>query len=498
MNQVKWHNLYHWFSKGTCLSKFKVYRPNLQVCVVVTFAVAFILSSCQAPVAPATTQATPQPPASPTPPSQPSPVQAVTVPIIAQPLQANRDKPVIIEFTKAFNALNKDWEAYRRTYGDWRQKGVCAEPAMTDSLSKFVANFQKVKRTASELPQSSVVRSVAERLAEAAEKEEAALIDLRANWKPGDESVFQKYEINKLAADRIRRQAEQNLNDLISATQVDNIESIDKYRKGRTSVEVEWDTLQKDYKNWRQSLPADSKVRDLDKEKTALTTLQKVADTSQSILNRVYALPPPTLARKSADLFVEAAEKEEAALRKLKTSWKLGDEEDITNYEREQLTVNKLRRDSTLLLESMASVSLQGNKPLLQQFSTSYGQVSKAWDDVLSQYDDWRNKGGDCDRNAIHQQLLERLNTFSALAQRVNALPQPTIVRPLSELMTQAAEKEETTLRQLRDNWKPYDSGYYQNYEKEWVAIDRLRRQATAGLTDLMQKNSISPSDIGQ
>ncbi|MBF8264313.1 MAG: hypothetical protein HW384_177 [Dehalococcoidia bacterium] len=471
---------------------------NLKVPVFLMLAVAFIFSSCQATVPPASTRTTPQPTVSPVPAIAPTPPQSDAPSINAQAVPTNRDKPVIIEFAKAINALNKDWEGYRRTYGDWRQKGVCVEPAMTESLNKFVANFQKVKRTASELPQSSVVRSVAERLAEAAEKEEAALIDLRANWKPGDESIFQKYETNKLAADRIRRQAEQNLNDLISATQVENIESIDKYRKGRTSVEVEWDTLQKDYKNWRQSLPADNKIRDTDKEKTAMTTLQKIADASQSILNKVYALPPPTLARKSADLFVEAAEKEEAALRKLKASWKPGDEESITNYEREQLTVNKLRRDSTLLLESMASVSLQGNRPLLQQFSTSYGQVSKAWDDVLSQYDDWRNKGGDCDRNAVRQQLLERLNTFSALAQRVNALPQPTIVRPLAELMTQAAEKEETTLRQLRDNWKPYDSGYYQNYEKEWVAIDRLRRQAAAGLTDLVQKNNISPSDIGQ
>mgnify|MGYP001560485431 CR=1 FL=1 len=460
--------------------------------------VVFILSSCQAPVtsAPVPSQLTPQPSLPPTPASLPTSVQPVSPPINAQPVPVNRDKPVIIEFTKAFNTLNKDWEGYRRSYGDWRQKVACAEPAMTESLGKFVSSFQKIKRTVNDLPQTTLVRSVSERLAEAAEREEAALIDLRTNWKPGDEAAFQKYEAGRLAADRVRRQAEQTLSTLMLSTQAENIDAIDKYRRGRSAIEVDWDALQKDYDSWRQSLPKDSKATSADKEKTAMDTLQKLATNAQGILNRVYTLTSPALIRRPTDLLVEAAEREEAALRKLKATWKPGDEDSLATYERERLAINKLRRDSAVEVGGITEASLQGNKSLLQQFSTSYGQAGKSWDDFHSQYDEWRNKGGDCDRNTIRQQLSDRLDTFHILAQRVNALPQPAIVRPLAELMTQAAEREEAALRQLRDNWKPYDSSYYQNYEKEWVAIDRLRRQAAAGLTDMMQKSEISASDI--
>lgn len=366
---------------------------------------------------------------------------------------------------------------------------------MTDSLSGFVTTFQKVKKLANELPQAQLGRAVAERLVEAAEKEETALSDLRAAWKPGDEAAFQKYEAARQAADRLRRQAAQSLDDLATASQGPAQEAIDKYRQAFQPVEKDWDALNKSFDNWRKSL-TDAKSKDKEAEKTALDTLQKLAASAQDILNRVYALPRPQLIQKPADLLITAAETQDAAFRKLNSTWKPGDDDSLSAFEKDRASANKLRRDSTLGVDGVAAAGLRESKALLAQFSALHEQMDKAWAEFRGQYDTWRNKGGDCDRNAIRQQLAERAASFHSLAQRAFALPQASVVRPLAELTTQAAEREETALRQLRDSWKPYDSSFYQLYEKEWVAIDRLRRQASAGLTDLMQKSEVTPADI--
>lgn len=457
--------------------------PRLGTMVIVGLAIALALGSCQARPAPA-------PPLAPYQPSRPpalppsSPVQPIPA-LPSTPGLAETDKAVIIEFARAFTPLHEDWQKYRRAYEEWRQQVACAEPAMTASLNGFVSSFQGIKRTISQVPQASPVREAAQSLAEAADKEEAALIEMRANWKPGTEDVFKKYEADRLAADKLRRQAAQALSELSIASRAENLQAIDQYRQARRAIERDWDALHLDYDSWSQS-----------QEKSAAETLEKLAARSQGLLNRVYVLPAPRPLEKPADLLVAAAEKEEAAWRKLKAAWKPGDEASLAAYEKERLSVNKLRRESSVGVEAVAAIGLRQNQELLGQFSSLHDQVDRAWNDFRSQYNAWRNKGGDCDRESLRRQLSERLAGFQALARRTYALPQSAVVRPLAELVNQAAEREEIALRQLRDNWKPYDSSFYQAYEEEWVTIDRLRRQAAASLTDLLRKSGVSPAEV--
>ncbi|MBI4287402.1 MAG: hypothetical protein HY671_03100 [Chloroflexi bacterium] len=464
-------------------------------------AVVLLAGSCQ-PTAPAAQTPAPlsapnRQTAPPLPVAAPGAVQPNAVPAPGAPT-SDASRPAAIEFARSFNVLNRDWETYRRSYDEWRQKNACGEPAMGESLGAFVANFQKIKKVVAELPEAQLSREVVERLVEAVEKEESALAELRTSWKPGDESAFQKYEAARFVTDRLRRQAAQGIDDLAVASQATSQAEIDKYRQALAPIDRDWDALNNSFDSWRRTLPGNDKGGDKDAQKAATDTLEKLASSAKGIFDRVLALPRPVLIQKAADLLVAAAEKQNAAYGKLAAGWKPGDDTSVAAFDKDRAEVGRLRRDSTLGVDAIAVAGTTDNKTLLARLTGQHEQLGKAWSDFRVQYDTWRSKGGDCDRNSMRQQMGERVTSFHALALRAYALPQSAAVRPLADLITQATEREEAALRQLRDSWKPYDSSFFQAYEKEWAAIDRVRRQAAAGLTDLMQKSNVSAADIAQ
>lgn len=470
-------------------------RPGVLALVA---AIALVLGACQAPAAtpsPAPTS-TPKPsPAIPTlvPTSTPSPPPAES-PV------AEATKALVVEFARAQAVLDRDWENFRKAYMEWRQKGAGNEETMTKSLNGMVSRFQQIRNEVNQLPRPSLVRAVAENLVQAAEKEEAALSALRAGWRPGDEAAFQKYEGERTAAAKLRREAANRLTDLVAAASSENLEAITQFAQVRKSIDQDWDALHQEYDSWRKARPASTDEKDEKKAKDAEAatsdTLRQFVTRMQGLLDRLYTPPRPTSIGKSVDLLVEAGEKDEAALRKLRDSWKPGDDSSFFTYEKERVTVNRLRRDSTLGIEEARGAGSSENKAILQQFSSAYDKVNKAWDEFHAFYDAWRNKGGDADRDAIAKQLSGLLGDFRSFSARIYTLPRPAPVRPLAELLIQAAGKEEEALRNLRDGWKPYDSRYYQDYEREWGNIDRLRREAAAGLTDLLIKHNIPRAEI--
>ena len=65
-------------------------------------------------------------------------------------------------------------------------------------------------------------------------------------------------------------------------------------------------------------------------------------------------------------------------------------------------------------------------------------------------------------------------------------------MRPLGELLVEAIEREERALRELRNNWLPFDSDVYQGFDRERNAAGRLRRQVVAGLNSLISQYDLT------
>lgn len=449
--------------------------PRLVVALILMTALA-VLSACQTPPSPPA-QATP---ATPTPPASPSPRPALPATPTPQPSpQVDEQRPLVVEFARAQAALEREWETFQTSYQGWRQKRDHSERAMERKLTDTVASFQPIRKQAQELPATDLTRPVAARLLEAANAEESALREMRDSWKPGDIASFQKYEKNRPSVDKVRQEAAGKLSQMAAAGEPANAKALAQFSQAFKNIAARWDKLHQDYDAWRQKADRGS--------------LDEFVTRFQGILNDIYGTPQPSVARSLAQQWTEAAEKEEAALRKLRDS--PADESQLQGYEQQRLASEKARRQVSKDMEDLTASGLAENKAALDTFSASFRKIAREWDDFNSRYDSWRNEGI-ADKEVIDKELSGLVQSLGGVVQRAYQLPQYSLVRPLAELDIEAAEREQQALKKLSQTWKPYDSSYFNTYEQERLAVNRLRRQASAGLADLLLKYRIPAEEV--
>ena len=120
------------------------------------------------------------------------------------------------EFSRALDSVTTAWESFRREYDAWRRTdGDCDTQAVATALEGFVEQFRGIAQKTFALPASAFVRSQAQLLAEAADRELQALTTLRDTWKPYDRSYFTSFEGEMASVGRLRRQVAGALEDLL-------------------------------------------------------------------------------------------------------------------------------------------------------------------------------------------------------------------------------------------------------------------------------------------
>lgn len=121
----------------------------------------------------------------------------------------------LVEFNSAVESINATWVDFRSDYDAWRRRdGECDTQAVDQALERFLEQFQATAQKTFSLPTSTVVRSLAQLLSEAADRELQALKTLRDTWKPYDRSYFTAFEAEVRAVGRLRRQVTGALEDL--------------------------------------------------------------------------------------------------------------------------------------------------------------------------------------------------------------------------------------------------------------------------------------------
>ena len=134
----------------------------------------------------------------------------------------------------------------------------------------------------------------------------------------------------------------------------------------------------------------------------------------------------------------------------------------------------------------------------MEEFTKQYNLLLRAWNQFHNGYDVWRQSEGGCDRPKAIERLGSFTISFGELATAVRDLPRATLLRPLGELLVEAAEREEQSLRDLRNTWRPFDSEVYVALDRERNTAGKLRRQVVAGVQDLLSQYEISEQEISQ
>ena len=92
-------------------------------------------------------------------------------------------KQVALEYAGGHKAVDQDWERFRAEFDTWRTGLIsCDASSVSVRLQQFAGDFAGITEAARDLPRTSAVRGMADRLIQAAEGEEEALRALRDTW----------------------------------------------------------------------------------------------------------------------------------------------------------------------------------------------------------------------------------------------------------------------------------------------------------------------------
>ncbi|MBI4333526.1 MAG: hypothetical protein HY673_19865 [Chloroflexi bacterium] len=423
-------------------------------------------------------------PAAPAAPAAPAPPPAAFNQLSDQQRQSLQD------FARSLSTLERDWDAFHVSYDSWfRSRSIPLEPDMEKALAGFVNKFQEVKGLVVNLSALPLTKLVTEQLFESVQDEEKAVRALRDNWRPGDSVAFQRYEESRLKVEKALQNIRTRFADLMAASEGPNKESLEKFYKPYRELETAWDKFGQDYDKWKAT------GQEKDPPSKALPNL---VTSFRELLSKMYGLPRPLIGLPYHDLLVVAAEKEEVALVKLNDTWKPRSDEAFTTYEQERMNVRKLRSQAAAGLETLRSAGLEANRASLAAFATSFKEIDRQWDGFHAGYDSWRNPATDRSRDAIATDLTDFNGKFGGILVQARAMPQSALVRPLSEMVIAAAEKEQQALGRLQESWRSYDPAAWRSFAQEQQAAERSRRQIRGAYIDLLAKYNLSLKDLGQ
>ena len=418
------------------------------------------------------------------------------------------EQQVVLDFARTHEQIDRDWEKFHTDFDSWREGLVaCDASAMQITLRTFASSFSSIVVGASRLPRSPSVRELADTLLDAAETEGSVLRQLRDQWEPGDPTVFENVDIARSSALAAQKSVQDQLSDLEEKAEPSSLLSVRGYLDELQRLNSTWDAFHRSYD-------------DLGAREADLSSLETVDLLSQLIVQvrdivaAVRDLPTNEATRRVSDILAGAAQDEDLALRQLRGTFEKSVAEDdgvtfrpldptlFDAFDAQLVTTNALRRQADQeLADVLAGVSeetSEESKTQATEFMTQFNQLLQAWDKFHQDYDDWRKSEGGCARSVAITTLGGFTLQFADIAGRVSDLPRATFLRPLGELLVEAAEREERALRTLRNTWRPFDNDIYRTFDLERNNANRLRRQVGTGLQDLLARYKISSGDLEQ
>ena len=441
------------------------------------------------------------------------------------------------EFDSGYRAINQEWDELHRDFDKWRQSLItCDSSSVQSTLVRFSGSFAGTTETARSLSRHSAVRDLSDQLIKAAEEEEQALRRLRDNWKPDsdeaepvngsgasgsgsddsdsgqagnqDQPVFEGVAIARSSASAIQKSVADQLTDLQEKTGPASESKVGEFSDAVKSASASWDRFHRDYDSFR----TDQSGLTPEQAERALGGL---VNDFRAVVLAVRDLPSTSATDSVASLLAEAVEEEDLALRLLRgallkpmenstDSSENGDEsaDEIVLvpgdpalfdlFDVQIVEANSARRQARKELASATESVSADSGAAVEAFASQYADLNQEWDAFHKDYDRWRSTEGGCDRTKTVEALGGFTLRSAELSGSVRDLPRATFLRPLGELMVEAAEREEGALRELRTSWRPFDPQAFQTLDRQRNTSGKLRRQVALGIAELLESYGIA------
>jgi len=434
------------------------------------------------------------------------------------------------QFNTGYDAINQEWDQLHQDFDAWRQGLITCDPsAVQASLVRFSGSIAGTTETARSLSRHSSVRGLADQLILAAEQEEEALRLLRDTWKPdlGEEepepeatsngfdsdsddsdaseqdesSVFEGVAVARSAASAIQKRVADQLSDLQQQTTLAAKDKVDDFDAAVQSASSDWDRFHRNYDSFRT-------IQGGLTSEEAADRLGDLVNEFTDIVLAIRDLPSTPSTDRAALLLANAVEDEDLALRMLRGAIPNGEEGNgeapatgeptlFDFFDVEVVDANAARRQAGLELASALESVSSDRRNAIEAFVTQYTALNEEWAAFHGDYDGWRSTEGGCNRTKAVQALGGFAIRASELSGDVRDLPRATFLRPLGELMVEAAEREEGAFKELRTSWRPFDPQVFQTLDRQRNTSGKLKRQVALGIQELLESYGIASSASG-
>ena len=422
-----------------------------------------------------------------------------------RPPVSPEDRTVVLDFLKGHDSVEQDWEQFHASFDEWREGLiVCDASRRQVDLARFAGQFGSITEAGRNLPRSPSVRALVDKLVEALEMEDRALRLLRDSWQPDDTKFFENVDDERSAALALQKEVQDQLRDLQDRTETASRQLVEGYSSELRALNESWDKFHQDYDDMLRA-----KEAELSSAETVEQLSRLIADFRKDIIESILSLPTSDHTRGVTDVLEEAAALEDLILRRLRNSFQKSEDTGadgevefilrnpalFDTFEAQVVESNGMRRQAVQELADVLETTSPENRPG-QQFIDQHGKLVESWNKFHAAYDEWRQSDGGCDRSQAVAKLGGFTRDFGELASKVRALPRATFLRPLGELLVEAVEREEQALRTLRNAWRPFDVGIYEELDSERSAAGKLRRQVASGNQDLLSRYDVSIRDV--
>jgi hypothetical protein len=281
-----------------------------------------------------------------------------------QKMTTPASKSEVDDFAAEVQSASDDWDRFHRNYDSYRtiQGGLTSDEA-AELLGDLVNEFRAVVVAVRDLPSTSSTDTVASLLANAVEEEDLALRLLRGalpasddnssesngnggNSEAGDPALFDFFDAQVVAANSARRRARQELASARESVSTENRNAVEAFASQYATLIQEWDTFHSGYDRWRSTEGGCDRTK-------AVKALGEFTIRSAELSGNVRDLPRATFLRPLGELMVEAVEREEGALKELRTSWRPFDPQVFQSLDRQRNTSGKLRRQVALGIQEL-------------------------------------------------------------------------------------------------------------------------------------------------
>lgn len=449
----------------------------------------------------------------------------------------------VAEFAAEQRQINEDWDQFHADFDRWRGGLTsCDRSAALAAFRGFAADANGITRQARNLPSSGLAKALADTTIDAVVLEDQALRQLRDGWQPGHIALLENVENGRNEAASALRSVEFDLEALVNT----DVQAAEEFAEAFDPIDELWEEFNDSYDALREEqddmtpqqvvermelliadfqgvvdaldgLPSDPATRDLAKR------LAETADDEAAGLNDVLEdlqafvetmggesesapTPTPMPSESAGD---EGASSEVKAQptptptptptpkplfgpsgnggRTTDTSVFFIDLDDQVEQSKETL------EEVAANLENLAEEISEEDMVFLAEFSAALAELKQERDALHQEYEEWIFTEGGCDRGAVAASLAQFSQRYNQLGAQVNGLSQASSLRPSSDLLVEAFEREEDALDSLIQIWEPYKTDIYGGIDRERANADKLRRLAGRRTQEVVERFGAGP-----